>query len=67
MKRLYRSRTDRTVLGILGGLGDYLGVDPTVLRLIFVVLSMLTGMLPLTLAYFTAYFIMPLEPGGGER
>lgn len=61
-KRLYRSRRDRKVLGVLGGLGDYFGVDPTVARLIFVVLDIMTGVLPAILAYFICAAIIPDEP-----
>lgn len=61
-KRLYRSSKNRTVLGILGGLGEYFGVDPTLLRLGFLMLLILTGVVPFGLAYFLAYFVVPLEP-----
>ena len=37
-KKLYRSRTDRMLGGVCGGLGSFLGLDPTIVRLIFVVL-----------------------------
>ena len=59
MKRLTRSKKDRKLLGILGGLGDYLGVDPTVIRLVFLGLLFLTGVVPLLLAYFVAYLVIP--------
>ena len=38
MKRLYKSTRDRKVMGVCGGLGEYLGVDPTLLRLVWFVL-----------------------------
>ena len=63
VKRLYRSRTDRTVFGLFGGLGKYLGMDPVLLRVGFVFLLILTGIAPFGLAYLAAYFIVPLEPG----
>lgn len=37
-KRLYRSKTDRMVGGVCGGLGDYLGIDPTFMRILFFIL-----------------------------
>jgi len=61
-KKLYRSRRNRTFLGILGGLGEYFGVDPVMLRLVFVILLVLTAIAPFLLIYFAAYFIIPLEP-----
>lgn len=41
--RLYRSRTDRMIGGVCGGLGEYLGVDSTLVRLFFVLLGLANG------------------------
>ncbi len=38
MKKLYRSKTDEMIGGVCGGLAEYLGVDPTIIRLAFVIL-----------------------------
>jgi len=61
-KRLYRSRTERMIGGVCGGLGRYLGVDATLLRLIAVLLLVLTGIIPGVIAYFIIMVIVPLEP-----
>jgi phage shock protein C len=61
-KKLYRSRTDRMVGGICGGLGKYLNVDATLLRLIAVLLLVLTGVVPVVIAYLVMMLIVPLEP-----
>ncbi|MDD2772770.1 MAG: PspC domain-containing protein [Elusimicrobiales bacterium] len=61
-KKLYRSRANRTFLGICGGLAEYFGKDATLFRLIFLLLLVCTGFVPFGLAYLLAYFIMPLEP-----
>lgn len=42
-RRLYRSRTDRKIAGVCGGLAQYLNVDPTVVRIIFLVLLFIGG------------------------
>ena len=42
MKRLYRSRTERAIAGVCAGIGEYTEVDPTVIRLIWVVLTLLS-------------------------
>jgi phage shock protein C len=42
-KRLYRSRTDRMIAGVCGGLAKHFGIDPTLVRLAFVILA-LAGM-----------------------
>jgi phage shock protein C len=47
MKKLYRSKEDKKLAGICGGLGEYLNADPTLLRLIFVLLLFVSGFLPM--------------------
>ena len=60
-KRWYRSRRDRCVSGILGGLGKYLKIDSNILRLIFVVLSFFTSGVLIVL-YIAGIYIIPEEP-----
>lgn len=58
-KRLYRSRQDRMVCGVCGGIADYFKVDPTLIRLAFVLFGFTgTGIL----AYFIAAIIIPDQP-----
>ena len=59
-RKLYRSRTDKMISGVCGGLADYLTLDPTVVRLIFIVLFLLGG--HGLLIYLILLLIMPLEP-----
>jgi phage shock protein C len=59
-RRLYRSRTDRMIGGVAGGLGEYFHLDPTLMRLIIVAFMFLGG--SGLLAYFIAWIIVPLEP-----
>ncbi len=58
-KTLYRSRTDRKIWGVCGGLAKYLHVDPIVIRLVFIV-SLLIGTLGFW-AYIIMAIIVPLE------
>lgn len=60
MKRLYRSRDERMIAGVAGGIAEYLGIDPTLVRLAFVI-STLTGGWGLVL-YVVLAIVMPLEP-----
>ncbi|MCP5107237.1 MAG: PspC domain-containing protein [bacterium] len=60
MKRLYRSRKSRVFAGICGGLGEHFDIDPVLVRVIAVVLTLFTG-LPL-LGYIVAIFVVPEEP-----
>ena len=61
VKRLYRSRTDRKIAGVLGGFADYLTIDPTLLRVLFVVAAVLTGGASL-LAYPVMWILTPEAP-----
>ncbi len=57
-RRLYRSRTNRMVAGVCGGLGNYFNVDPTIVRLLFV-LATLPGGLPGPLVYLVLWIVIP--------
>ena len=59
-KRLYRSRTDRMLGGVCGGLADYFNIDPTWIRLIFVVF--LIAALSTLILYIVLWVIVPEEP-----
>ena len=50
------------IAGVCGGIGEYLGVDPTVIRLIWVLFTLLSRGLPGILAYIAAWMIIPQEP-----
>ena len=58
-KKLYRSEKNRVLAGIFGGLGEYFNVDPTVLRLGWLLVFVFTGIFPGLLAYIIAIFIVP--------
>lgn len=61
---LYRARMERVVAGVLGGLANWLGVNPTPLRVIFVILALITGVWAGFLAYILAAVLIPEEPVG---
>ena len=56
-KRLAKSRNDRKLCGVCGGFAEYLNLDPTVVRLIWVLLAIAAG--SGVLAYIVAALIMP--------
>jgi phage shock protein PspC (stress-responsive transcriptional regulator) len=60
MKRLYRSQKNRVFAGICGGLGEYYNVDPVLVRIIAVFLTLFLGF-PF-LVYLVAIFVIPQEP-----
>ena len=56
-KRLYKSRTNKVISGVCGGIGEYFGIDPTILRIVLVILIFFKGIG--LLAYFIAWLCMP--------
>lgn len=60
MKRLYRSSTQKVIGGVAGGLGDYLDIDPVLIRIAFVVALFFGG--AGLLAYIIAWIIIPEQP-----
>lgn len=61
MNTVHRSSQNRMLAGVCGGLGEALGVDPTILRLIWAALAILTAGIPLTILYIAAGLIIPEE------
>jgi len=59
-KKLYRSRDERIIWGICGGLGKYFDVDPTIIRILWVLTLFFAGWG--ILAYIILRFVIPLEP-----
>lgn len=58
-KRLYKSSTDKKVCGVCGGIANYFDVDPTVIRLIWMIFTLVGG--SGLIAYIIAAIIMPDE------
>jgi phage shock protein C len=61
-KRLYRSRSDRTLAGICGGIAEYFGWDPTLVRAAWVLLTLLGG--SGIVLYLIMWLVMPEAPVG---
>lgn len=59
-KKLYRSRSQKMIAGVCGGLGQYLGLDPTVVRLVFVLMALGGG--HGVLIYLLLCLFVPSEP-----
>ena len=60
-KKLYKSSTDKKLCGVLGGLAKYLNIDSTVLRIIYVLLSLFVLGCPIII-YIILALVMPQEP-----
>jgi phage shock protein C len=61
MKKWVRSRTNRMLAGVLGGLSEVVGKDAKTLRLIFIILLLITGFFPMGVLYILFVFILPNE------
>jgi phage shock protein C len=59
-RKLYRSRTDRKLAGVCGGLAQYFNLDATLMRVLFVVLAVLGG--SGLVLYLAMWIIVPNEP-----
>ena len=65
MKRIYRSTTDRKIGGVCGGLGEFFDKDPTLFRLLFILVSLLWGFG--IIAYLIMWLVVPLKPREGGK
>lgn len=66
MKRLYRSRKDRVLGGVCAGFGEYMDADPGLIRLVWVVVTLIsfgTGII----VYAAAWVLIPEFPGGSAQ
>jgi len=62
-KALRRSRHNSMIAGVVGGLAKYFDLDPTVLRIVYVLVSLFSAAFPGIILYLILWVIMPLEEG----
>lgn len=60
-KRLYRSKKNKVFAGICGGVGEYFDIDPVVVRLVWLLIVVFTGIVPGLLVYIIAIYVVPLQ------
>lgn len=58
-KRVYRSTENRIIAGICGGIGEYFDIDPVLVRLLYLLATVFTGVVPGLAGYIIAMFIVP--------
>ena len=61
MKKLYRSTTDKKIAGVSAGIAEYFNIDPTIIRIIFVIL-LLPGGFPGLIPYVILWIVVPAKP-----
>jgi phage shock protein C len=64
-KRILRSRNERMIAGVAGGLANYFGIDPLIVRIALLVLAFFNGLG--TLIYLTLWLLVPNEDSVGDR
>ena len=62
MKKLYRSRDNKIITGLIGGLGEYLDIDPPILRVVYIFFLFFGMFFFPAIAYLVASLIVPEEP-----
>ena len=63
--RLYRSRDERVFFGVCGGVASYLNIDPTIVRLLFIIFLFAAG--TSVIVYLVMAIVVPLEPLKGNK
>ena len=66
MDRLYRSSTQRMLAGVCGGFGEYFNIDPTLVRIVYVLVTLATGVLLGVVLYVALWLIVPTEASAGK-
>jgi len=61
MTRLFRSATNKKIAGICGGIAEAMDVDPTIVRLVVIVLALATGIIPFFVGYLIAWWVVPVH------
>ncbi|OGZ08382.1 MAG: hypothetical protein A3D65_05665 [Candidatus Lloydbacteria bacterium RIFCSPHIGHO2_02_FULL_50_13] len=61
MKKLYKNKDTGVASGVFSGLGEWMEVSPGILRLGYVVLAVITGIIPAIFLYIIAHFLIPAK------
>ena len=61
-KKLYKSRTDKKWEGVCGGIAEYFGIDSTLVRLVWALVSLFSGGITGLIVYFVCDLVLPSEP-----
>ena len=58
-RRLTRSNRNKMIAGVCGGLAEYLNMDPTIVRVLYILVSIMSAAFPGVIAYIVLMFVMP--------
>ncbi len=62
MKKLFKSNDDKVFTGLIGGLGEHFDTDPVLLRVLWLLMLVLTGLIPGLIIYLVASALVPRKP-----
>jgi len=62
MKKIYRSRENNVITGVIGGIGEYFNVDPVLLRLLWIFVTVFSAFVPGIAVYLAAVLVIPKRP-----
>ena len=63
MRKLYRSTKNKLISGVCGGIGELTGIDPTIIRVVWVIGSFCLAVIGGVIAYIVVAMIVPQDPG----
>ncbi len=66
MKKIYKSRKNKVLTGLFGGVGDYFEVDPSLIRVVWLFLVFFTGFIPGVFFYIFASLVIPNKPNQNQ-
>ena len=67
MRRLFLSDSDKKIAGVCGGVAEMMDIDPTIVRLVTVILAVITGIIPFVIGYLIAWWIIPHRTTGSSN
>ena len=59
MKKLYRSEENKLITGVAGGVAEYYEIDPVIVRLVAIFVTIITGVIPMALLYLLSVLVIP--------
>ncbi len=62
VKKLYRSKNNKLISGVCAGIAEYFKIDPTIVRLIYILLTIFTAVAPFVILYLIMWIIVPEPP-----
>ena len=62
VRKLYKNEKDKVLAGVCSGLAEYFALDPVLIRVLFVIVTIFTGFFPGVIAYLLAVALMPHRP-----